>query len=169
MVPNNLLIANLVFCNCTKASLSDFKQISYDLVKPLTALRFSPILVLGAGTGCCFFVLGAGIGLYGGMGLFSKNLINCLTHIFRGAGTGRGDRASCFFPYSTRFWSSSLVIPDNNRLISSLRLVFILLLYYFFIGTNNRTILRFSLVNTLITYIFTHARHTRVKRHRFKP
>ena len=175
MVPNNLLIANLVFCNCTKASLSDFKPISYDLVKPLRALRFSPILVLGAGTGCCFFVLGAGIGLYGGMRLFSKNMINCLTHIFRRAGTdilllgvGKGRLASS--RTQTRFWSSSLVIPDNNRLISSLRLVFILLLYIiFFIGTNNRTILHFSLVNTIITHIFTHARHTRVKRHRFKP
>ena len=77
-----------MFCNCTKASLSDFKPISYDLVKPLRALLFSPILVRGAATGCCFFVLGAGIRLYGGMGLFSKYRINCLTPIFRGAGTG---------------------------------------------------------------------------------
>ena len=163
MVPNNLLSANLVFFKCTKASLSDFKPISYDL-KPLRALCFSPILVLGAGTDCCFFVLGAGIGLYGGMGLFSKNLINCLTPIFRGAGTGIlllevgiGRLASS--RTRTRFWSSSLLIPDNDRLISSLRLVLILLLYIiFFIGTNNRTILRFSLVNTIITHIFTHAR-----------
>ena len=51
---NNLLIASLVFCNCIKASLSDFKPISYDLVKPLRALRFSPIFVLGAASGCCF-------------------------------------------------------------------------------------------------------------------
>ena len=33
-------------------------------VKPFRALRFLFILVLGAGAGCCFFILGAGIGLY---------------------------------------------------------------------------------------------------------
>ena len=64
MVPNNLLIASLAFRNCTKASLSVFKPISYYLVKPLRALCFSPIFVLGAATGCCFFVLGAGIGVW---------------------------------------------------------------------------------------------------------
>ena len=70
MVPNNLLIANLVFCYRIRASLSDFKPISHDLAKPLRALRF--------------FILGAETGLYGGMGLFSKYRINCLTPIFWG-------------------------------------------------------------------------------------
>ena len=70
-------MATRVFCNCTKVSLSDFKPISYDLVKPFRAVRFSPILVLGGATCCCFFPLGAGIGLYCGIGLPSKCCINC--------------------------------------------------------------------------------------------
>ena len=49
----------------------DFNDISNDCVKPLRALRFSLILNLGDGTVCCFFVLGAGIGPYGGIGLAS--------------------------------------------------------------------------------------------------
>ena len=107
MVPSNLLIADLVFCNWIRASLVDINDISNDYVKPLRALRFSLILVLGAGTGCCFFVVGAGIGLYCGIGLASKYCINCRTFLLLlGAGIGRappnswsGDRAICFFPY----------------------------------------------------------------------
>ena len=34
-------------------------------------------------------------------------------------------------------------------------------------NTNNKTISHFSLVSTIITHIFTHTRHARVKRHRF--
>ena len=108
-------MASLVFCSCTKESLLDFNDISNDCVEPLRVLRFLFILVLGAATGCCFFVLGAGIDLYGGIGLASKYCINCRTFIL-GVGTGvlllgarRGSRSTpyssgsrdkaCFFPY----------------------------------------------------------------------
>ena len=102
-VSNNLLTANDVLWSCTKASLLDFNGISNDRVKPFSALRFSLILVLGVGTGrCCFFVLGTGIGLYGGIGLASKYCISCRTFLLGvgigilllGAGIGRS-----FFPH----------------------------------------------------------------------
>ena len=56
-------------------------------LKGLRTLRFWSILVLGAVTGCCFFVLGAGMGLYGGIGLSSKYCINCRTFLL-GVGIG---------------------------------------------------------------------------------
>lgn len=90
----------------------DFNDISNDCVKPCRALHFSLILVLG--TGCCFFVLGARIGLYGGIGAALKYCTNCRTfllgvgiELLLGEGIGRasplpnsgsGDR-TCFFPY----------------------------------------------------------------------
>ena len=66
-------------------------------VKSFRALRSLFISVLGAGSGCCFFILGAGIGLYGGTGLASKYCINCRTFflgvgievLFHGAGIER--------------------------------------------------------------------------------
>ena len=110
--------------------VSVFKPISYDLVKPLRAFRFSPIFVRGTAIGCCFFILEAGIGLYGGMGLFSKYRINCCTFL---PGFGIGvllTEIGCASSLTrTKFSSSLSVSPDNNLLISSLRLVFILLLY----------------------------------------
>ena len=64
------------------------------------------------------------------MGLFSKYRINCCTFLF-GFGIGVllteiGWASSLTRP---KFSSSLSVSPDNNLLISSLRLVFILLLY----------------------------------------
>ena len=79
MVPNDLLLANLVFFNWIREALLLFNDISNDCVKPFGALRFLFIFVLGAGTGCCFFILGAGIGLHGGIRLSSKYLINSCT------------------------------------------------------------------------------------------
>ena len=74
----------------------DLNDISNDCVKPLRALRFRFILVLGAGTGCCFFVLAAGIGVYSGIGLASKHRINCRTFLLGALLLGAG---ISFFPY----------------------------------------------------------------------
>ena len=65
----------------------DLSDISNDCVKPFRAFRFSVIPVLGVGTSRCFFILGAGIGLYGGIGLASKYCINCRTFLL-GVGIG---------------------------------------------------------------------------------
>ena len=110
-------------------SLNDF---SNDCIKPFRTLQLLFIFVLGAGTGCCFFVLRAGIGLCGEIGLSSKYCINCRT-IFPGVGIG------VFLPGAvirrasslilTRVRSSLIVIPDNNLLTNSLQLLFILLLH----------------------------------------
>ena len=145
-VPNSLVIANLVFCNWIRASLLLFYDISDECVKLWRALRFWFILVLWAGTGCRFFVLGAGIGLYGGIGLSSKYCSNCRTFLL-GVGIGillLGAGIGCAFPHLlgqgigqfasslilTRFWSSLILIPDNSLLINSLRLLIILLVLY---------------------------------------
>ena len=118
-VPNSLLIVNLVFCNWIRGPQLLFYDISDECVKLLRALRFWFISVLWAGTGCRFFVLGAGIGQYGGVGLSPKYCSNCRTFLLGvgigilllGAGIGRaspppppppsgsGDRAICFLPY----------------------------------------------------------------------
>ena len=147
MVPNNLIISNLIFCNRIREPLLLFNNISNDCVKPFRDLRFSLILVLGAGTGCCFFVLGTGIGLYSGIGLASKYCINCRTFLpgvgigFLLLGTGIGHaspslpgigRASSLI--LTRFWSSLIVIPYNSLLTNSLLLLIILLLYILFLA-----------------------------------
>lgn len=87
------------------------KFMSYDLVKPFRALRFSPIFVFGAATGCSFFFLGAGLGLYNWT-LPSRKWYRPIWRIF--CFSWSGNRASYFSAFHTGDRASCLVTNSHQ-------------------------------------------------------